>query len=251
MRILVVTIGTLVFLWAGLWTVKFWGRSQLYLNYNHPLLTKVEKPVIFYKYKSNETEAGLKSSDNLYLDIANTSDQKMVVVINPSQLKGKQIRNEKFENIKDAVLLLSNYSNELQSKKLIFNLFENAIAGHEIFLDFLKEAGLQKGENFILTSPFEAIAKSIKDKQPALLFGSTQPEILKILAMDSMYMIEAANIRADFIIHPIKIRNQNFFTKSIVNEILRRHKNFIIGPETSDHLEEAKSLAPYAIIIQK
>lgn len=251
MRIFGVIAITLGFMLGGFWMVKFWGRSQLFIEYHHPMLTNVETPVLFYKPKAQDVEAALKSDQNLFLDVANTLDQKMVIITSPDHLQGKQIRNEKYDNIKDYVLLLSNYAPNLKKKKIIFNLFENAIAGHEIFINFLNEVDLQKGENFIVTSPFEAIAKSIKEKSPALLFGTTQPEILKIVAMDSMFLIEAANIRADFIIHPLKIRNQNFFNQSILAEIHRRHKNIIIGPETENHLEEANRLKPYGIILQK
>lgn len=108
MRVFVVILVTFIFMVVGFWTIKFWGRSQLFFEYNHPMLTNIKTPVLFYQYPPEKIETGLKSNDNLYLDIANTIDQKMVIVTDADFFKEKQIRNQKYDDIKDHVLLLSN-----------------------------------------------------------------------------------------------------------------------------------------------
>lgn len=252
MRILVVTIGTCLLLLVGFWTIKFWGQSKLFVDYNHPLLTKTQtEPYLFVLPRPENISAAIIANDNLYLSVATTLDEKLVTPTKVWSKQEKQIRYQNYEDLKASVLLLENYKDQLRNKIIIFNISENAAAGHEIFIDNLKKLGLDKGENVIITTPFESVAKAIKEISPALLFGTSQPEILKLLAMDSMWLIEATNIRADFLIHPLQIRNQTFFTNSILNEMHRRHKRIIIGPELETNLEVAKSLSPFGIIIQK
>ena len=108
---------------------------------------------------------------------------------------------------------------------------------------------MEKGENFIITSSFEAPLKALKEIAPALVYGSTQPEILKIVAMQSMYLLEATTLRADVIIHPLKIRNQHFFNEEIMTEMTRRHKKIIVGPLYEGELAEALLLKPYGVIV--
>jgi hypothetical protein len=114
----------------------------------------------------------------------------------------------------------------------------------------MKLLGFEKGKNFIVTSQYEAPVKALKEAAPALLFGSTEPEILKILAMQSMYILEAVSIRADIIIHSLKIKNHDFFNDEIVAELKKRHKRIIVGPvATSEEIAQARKLQPYAIIL--
>jgi hypothetical protein len=180
-----------------------------------------------------------------------TGDQKLIVPKRAWKQEEKPIRYSKLEEIKQDVLVLEDYKDLLRSKKIIFNIIENSAAVHENFVHNMKELGLEKGENFIVFSPYEAPIKSLKELAPAYLYGTTQPEILKILAMNSMYLIEAANIRADFIIHPLQIRKQTFFVDSLVQEFKRRNKKIIVGPIQAAEKEEAVKLNPYGLIIEE
>lgn len=231
------------------WIVKLWGQSQGYPEYKHPMFTAQTTPIEFIKPSYENLITTLKGPQNIYLDVATTLDQKLVIANRAWALNEKTLRNQNYEDVKKDVILLSEYKDHLKVRKIIFNLVENAQAGHEIFFHNIKEIGLGKGENFIVTSPYEALIKALKEIQPALIFGSTQPEILKILAMNSMYVVEATNIRADVIIHPIYVRKQLFFTDELLKEFARRHKRIIVGPITSAEKEKAVSYNPYGLII--
>ena len=254
MRIFLVTLGSLFFCTIIFWTIKFWGRSQVFSEYPHPLFEYAKKqhgPLYFIKPSPHLVEQDLDSAENLYLDVATTGDQKVVVAKEIWDLKKKPIRFSNYEDIKNDVILLSSLKEKLIQKKFIFNLSENAQAGHMIFFDELKSLQIEKGENFIITSPYEALIKALKEVAPALLYGSTQPEILKMTAMKSMGLIEALTLRADIIIYPLRINKQKFYDETLQDELRRRHKNFIVGPISESEMEEAKALKPWGIIIQK
>jgi hypothetical protein len=179
--------------------------------------------------------------------VANTKDQRVVLV----KSGNNNIRGKLYSEVENDVLPLDKFKEQLQQRKIIFNIVENAIAGHLIFTDEIKKLSLEKGENFIITTPYETMAKSIKDLQPTFLFGTSQPENLKLKAMESLYLVEAANIRADIVIYPLKYYKQTFFTDTLIADIKRRHKKFIVGPVKLSEVEEAKKLNPFAIIIEE
>lgn len=254
MRIVLVTICSLIASLIVFWTVKFWGRSLHFVAYDHPIYTDYNinsKPIIFVKPRPTDLESSMVAADNLYLDVASTADQQVVLPRKIWGTKEKPIRYSLYEDIKSDVILLSDCKERLTNKKIIFNLFENAQAGHVIFYDEIKKMGWEKGDNFIVTSPYEAMAKALKDIAPAWLYGSTQPEILRLVAMRSMLLIEAVSFRADIIIHPPLIRNQNFFTEDLLREMNRRHKKIIVGPIDSADLAVAQQLNPLGIIINR
>jgi hypothetical protein len=64
-----------------------------------------------------------------------------------------------------------------------------------------------------------------------------------------MGLIVAVTFRADAVIHPLLIRNQIFFTESIVQEVTRRHKKIIVGVIPETEVEQAKAFKPFAIVI--
>lgn len=253
MRLFFVTIGSLFVFFVSFYIVKLWGQSQGYPVYRHLMYTTTSSgPIEFIKPKFENLEKDLKEKENLFLSVVVTLDQKLVMAKREWGPNDKPIRYSTLEEVKNNVIVLQDYKDILKSKKIIFNIAENSAAVHENFVFNMKELGLEKGENFIVLSPYEAPIKSLKELAPAYLYGTTQPEILKILAMSSMYLIEAANIRADFIYHPLQIRKQPFYTEEIVKEVARRNKRIIIGPlTTAAEKDEAVKFHPYGLVIEE
>ena len=251
MRVILVSIGSLIVALICFWIVKLWGQSQIYHDYQHPIYTSSPDSIQFIKPSFKNLESALKNQKFLYLDMAITQDQRIVLPKRSWKVQERPIGYSFFPDIKNDVLLLDDYKPILKDKIIIFNMIENTQAAHEIFFYNMKQLGLERGENFIVTSPFEAPIKALKELAPSFLYGTTKPEILKILAMSSMHLLEAANIRADLIIHPIKIRNQTFLTEEMLSEFSRRHKRVIIGPINESEKEQAMKFKPYGLIIDE
>ncbi len=249
MKIIFVSVATLFVFFIGLLTIKFWGKSLVYTDYKHVMLQSQAEPIEFIKPGYARLNEFIKSNKNLYLDISVTFDQKLVIPKRKWLSTEKPIRLFKYDEVKNDVILLTEIKDSLSQKKIIFNLIENAQAIHQTFMYDMKQIGLDKGQNFIVTSPFEAPIKALKEIAPALVYGSTQSEILKIVAMQSMYILAATNLRADVIIHPLKIKKHNFFNEEILAELNRRFKKIIIGPMGPDELNEALALKPFAVIL--
>lgn len=213
------------------------------------MLQPTQTPLEFTRPSYQNLKKVIESDKNIYLDVTVTFDQKLIIPKRTWLPTEKPIRLLSYDEIKNEVLLVAEIKDLLINKKIIFNLAENAQAIHETFVYEMKQMGFEKGENFIVTSPYEAPIKALKEIAPALVYGSTQPEILKILAMQSMFLLEAVNIRADIIIHPLKIRKHDFFSDEIVTEMKKRYKKIIVGPINAEEIGDALSLKPFAIIL--
>ncbi len=246
MRVIFVTIGVLFVVFLCVLITKFWGKSQVYIDYVHPFTASAPADLTFSRPGFATLQTDIDSQKNLFLDIGITRDQQLVI---PKTEIKKPIRNLSYADIKDQVILLSDISEILKTRRMIFNILDSVIAVHEIIFENFKNIGFEKGENFLVTSEFEQPVKALKDIAPSWIYGSTRPEILKIVAMQSMYILEAATIRADFIIQPLNIRNQKFFNEELLQELKRRHKRIIVGPISQQEVPEAMLLHPFAIIV--
>lgn len=251
MKIIFITIASLLISCVIFFTVKFWGQGQTFTEYKHDFFSVDHKPVIFIKPSFNSLEPALKNEKYLYLDVTATVDQKLVIPKVEWGVGEKPINYSQYEEIKDKVVLLADYKTQLLQKKIIFNIYNNTQAIHEIFMFNMKELGLERGANYVVTSPYEAPIKALKELAPALLFATTKPEILKIVAMQGMYLVEAIKIRADIIIHPLKIKNHWFFNAELMQEFNRQYKKIIVGPIDEAEKDEALKLKPFGLILNK
>lgn len=245
------TIGVLAVCYSGLMITKQWGHSQVYPEYHHPLLVNTKPPLIFIKAPFEKTAENIRTNHDIYLDVTMTADQKLVVPLHEWSVHDKPVHIFNYADIKDQVILLEDFKDLLKNKNIFFNLYDNLQAEHEIFLYNMKQLGLEKGENFIIGSPYEAPIRELKNLAPALLFASTQPEILKMVAMQSMFILEAANIRADFIVHTLKLHGRDFFNEDILKEVARRNKHIIVGPIEEGEKDEALKLHPFGLIVNE
>ena len=228
-------------------TIKFWGLSQHYIDYNHSFYKDVETPIIFKKPNINNFHALMRSTEPLYLNLAITADDKIVIAFPEVNF---QYRRFRFADLIDQAFLLENQLEFLKNKKIIFNITENAVAGPDIIFTEFQKMQLDKAENFMISSPYEAVTKELKIKAPTWIFGTSTPEILKIKAMESLYLIESAVYRADIIVYPLKYYHHDFYSETLLTDLKRRFKRFIIGPIAEKDLPQAKALNPFGIILE-
>lgn len=232
---------------------KKWGQSQQYIDYNHPFYAQSglqpKEPLLFIKSRPENLLKNLNSDQNLYLDIAITKDQKIIIVNDADYTPTSKYTHKMLSEIGDRGLLISEYIPLLKNKKIILNIIENPAAGPDIVVYELEKMKMSSGDNFIIISPYEAQMKNLKERAPTYLFGSTAPEILRIKALESVFLIEAATFRADIIIHPLKFYGKTFFTETLQTDMARRFKRIIVGPLDVSEKSSALELKPFGIIL--
>lgn len=254
MRIILVTAGTLLICFMGLLTTKRWGMSRHFPEYQHAFFSveNAKTPVEFQDatgLSRAEMESLLAGSDNLYLEVAFTQDQVLVLPIKKFE---RAVRYYNLADIKADVFDVDELAPFLKKdRKVILKLMENTRAEHEVFVENLKKMGMEKAQNFLVMSDYEAPLKSLKEIEPAYVYGSSKPEVLKIVAMQSMYILEAVTLRADALVQPLELRNQEFFNDEILNEMKRRFVKIIVGPISSSEVPRAQQKNPFGIIISR
>ena len=239
MRLLFSTVIALTFSVCLFAIVKMWGQSQVFIDYPHPFLVAEKRPVVFTAPKNNWTLENLTNlaNNNLYLNFAVTQDGIGVILRHPIP----QVRTKLYAEIKNDTYTADQIKAVLQNRKIIFNVLENPIGGPEYFIEFIEKIGFNITRNFMVQSPFEVPMKFLKEKQPTYLFGTTQPEILRIKALESIWLLEATTFRADLVVHPELYYKHEFFTDKLRSELQRRFRRFIVGPVPSENLDTAKN----------
>lgn len=269
MRLIIATLIALTVSFAFFVMIKIWGNSQPYGEYSHPFFTPVANgtpqgssdPLVFkYLIPQNLTE-GLKTEKNIYLNIAISSDLKLIIIDKDYEAEKQfdkkvtaKLHSRLFKDIADgtpnSAVLVENYKEQLKDKKIIFNMQDNPLQGTTVFIDTMKAIGLDAGTNFLFISAFDPPSKDLKSQQATYIYGTSDPEILRIKALESIYLIEAAAFRADVVIHPLTYFKQPFFTEVLINELKRRHKKFIIGPLVDGEMNDALALKPFGVIVK-
>ncbi len=269
MRLLIATLIALSVSFTFFIMVKIWARSQPYGEYNHPFFTSshgstTQSPtesLVFKILTPQNLSEGLKTEKNIYLNIAITSDLKLIILDKDYEAQKQfdkkvtaKLHSRLFADIADgttnSAVLVENYKEQLKDKRIIFNMQDNPLQGTTVFIDAMKSIGLDAGNNFLFISAFDPPSKDLKSQQATYIYGTSDPEILKIKALESMYLIEAATFRADVVIHPLTYYKQPFFTEILIAELKRRHKKFIIGPLQDGEMNDALALKPFGVIIK-
>ncbi|MCC2678923.1 MAG: hypothetical protein K0R29_1499 [Pseudobdellovibrio sp.] len=248
------TAATLMVCFMAMLTTKMWGRSRHFTEYQHAFFSAeaAKLPVIFQDttgLSRADAEALLNGNDNLYLEVAFTQDQILVL---PLKKFDRAVRYYNLADVKNDVLDVDQLAPFLKKdRKFILKLMENTRAEHEVFVENMQKMGLEKSQNFLVMSDYEAPLKALKELAPAYVYGSTKPEVLKIVAMQSMYLLEAVSFRADALVQPLELRNQEFFNQEILSEMKRRFVKIIVGPVGASEVPRAQQLNPFGIIISR
>jgi hypothetical protein len=104
----------------------------------------------------------------------------------------------------------------------------------------------------LIQSEFYPVLVSLRDLRPELLYGSSQPDRLRMLAFDSLKLLPAMPFKGDAFVGPIYRNKIRILTPSVVSELRRRNKYLVIGPvSTPQQFDEASTFNPDGIIMLK
>ena len=232
--------------------------GQVYQSYTHPFLENV--PALSVRVNSlteAETAVKLDPAVILFLDVRMSKDQKLFVqekgLLEP-YLNLEKLGPEKYQGDRPyfyAFSFLKIYSPELQEvrtylqrfpqQRFVLNVQDNALNIHEALA-----AELQQTKAFVrvlIQSDIDVIIKSLRRDHPTWLFGSSLPEITRVLSLQSVGLEMVPAIRADVWLTPLKFKNRPLFNQSLAEEIRRRFKRLFLGPLHS--LEEIRAAQTY------
>lgn len=231
---------------------RIWGLGQNYPLYEHSFFSG-STPLIIVKAdtleKANEV-LKLRPDAVLWLDVR-LSREKVPFILPVSRdrefLDSKRQEQEKspttpimlsnklaeypWEQIKEFYKtppFLKDYYAKFPQTRFILNIIDNVSEVHHVVVDAIKDY-LPK-ERTLVQSDALIIMTSVKDLKPEWVYGTSVPDIVRLLTFDSMWVLPSTQFKGDVFISPFKVRNRSAFNDDIISEMQRRKKRIFLGP---------------------
>lgn len=259
MKLLGISLGTLVLagmVWATLW---FWGKGLTYKPYDHVLTSWTQtdgKPVLALSTSSyQEAKDFLQEHPDgiLQINLKVSSDGKFFTAL-PGALdfisKLPETRPDEYKGNKHyyykSILLRSSLDTnfmstwiQLQPRFWIFNVEDNAPDVDKHMIKFIEENNLQ--DKVVIVSDVDLVISSMKEQRPLWVYGSSLSDLAKFLTLASVNLESLANFKRDYFFTPLTIKNRDVLNPKVITEVKKRFKKVAIGPVHTDQ-DRARAL---------
>lgn len=263
MRVLFISIVSIVVLFVVLLTSRLWGLSQQYPEFQHPFFENVAAPALVLKVQSEPEleEAVQKKADvMIWLDVQTTNDQKIIVFatdLKPQQMSIEAYRGPKslayplqqLKNMHPEVRELREIIAKYPQQKFVLNILDNVQGVHTGLVEVLKDLSPEK--RILLQSNYNVIMTSTKELEPFWLYGCSQADLMRFLTFESMWILPATPFKGDVYIAPFVLLGRPAYRESTLEEVRRRKKKIILGPALDKkEFDDAVRIKADAIIVE-
>ncbi|MBC7372012.1 MAG: hypothetical protein H7326_10625 [Bdellovibrionaceae bacterium] len=250
-------------LFIALLITRFWGAGQQYADFQHPFFNNAS-PVIFIKAKSEAdiTEAiAAKADVAIWLNVETTHDKKVIVFSKEflqSEMSLESYRGprsmaydlQKLQLIHPEMKELREVLTKFPKQRFLLNLMDNVDHVHLWLTEATK--GLKGEKRFILQSDYNVVLSSIKEIEPFWLYGSSQADLMRFMAFESMWILPAAPFNGDVFVSPFKLLKRPAFSDDIITDLRRRKKKIVLGPAVDKaEFDDASRLKADGIVVDK
>jgi len=264
MRVLFISVVSIVVLFVVLLTSRLWGLGQTYPEFQHPFFENVQSPAVVVKTQTEkelEETIQQKADAMIWLDVETTNDHKLIVFsneVNPRQMSIEAYRGPKsmaypfqqLKNMHPEVQELTAVVAKYPQQKFILNILDNVEGVHTALVEALKDLSPEK--RILVQSNYNVIIDSVKELQPFWLYGCSQADLMRFLTFESMWILPAAPFKGDVYIAPFVLIGRPAFHESTLEEVRRRNKKIILGPALDKkEFDDAVRMKADAIIVEK
>ncbi len=275
MRLIFISLGTLLIVGLMWGIAHFWGLSQVYVPFESPFFAADLNP------KSNQNPIQSQSSNSA--SAATTQSSTSATPITPMTAAPKKWvvipweQNYFLEKIPDAILwadvyrgeadlllvkpwvernkpnrqlekkststrpLLTDLLTQYSKARFVLNITDNVEQIHEQVANIIEQT--KASGRVIITSPYPVVINSIKDLKPMELYTNSSVDFVKMNFFEALKLLPAMPFKYDIFFGPLMHRNTPIVTKDMVIEIRRRHKKVLIGPiGNAEGLAKAKEV---------
>lgn len=249
MRVLLLSIGSVLLLLIALSLARIWGLSNVYQRFDHPFWSQ-PKPVISSQIRiMDDIRTLVRAKPDIvpWLEVRQTSDRQFIV-LPPAPIRDllveKSFAPEKWRGpvpsryslselrpIFPDAPLLEDVLKQFPDLRFILNVVDNTDHIHEDLIKLLEP--LNPDKRLLIQSDTDVILSAIKEKKPLWLYGSSRSELMRMLSFESIGVLPAASFRADVLIVPLTLHDRPAYNRGILEEMHRRKKDFFIGPLSS------------------
>ena len=144
---------------------------------------------------------------------------------------------------------LKEYYEQFPQTRFVLNLVDNAMDVHVTVVDAI--SALNPDKRTLVQSEANVVIDSVKTLKPAWLYGTSVPDLARMLTFDSLYILPAIQFKGDVFIAPFRISKRDAFNADIIAEMRRRHKKVILGPlKSAEEYAKAQTYSPDGYIFE-
>lgn len=255
MRILVITILSIIGLAIMVFMARIWGLGQSHPQYESTFFN-ASKPAIIIKAQTlEEAQAIVAKNKDFYvwLDVRVSGDKKAFVmsptkdndflkhitqeqIAKPTEqiMMGNKVSEfslETLEKYYGVLPSLKSFYEALPETHFVLNVIDNT---HEVHIAVTKDIEPFKPNNrTMIQSDALIVMKAIREIKPEFIYGTSIPDIMRFLVMDSMWIIPSTQFKGDVYLAPFKVQNRPAFNDDVITEVRRRNKRIYLGPITN------------------
>lgn len=265
MRIIVITVLSVVALGVLIFMARIWGLGQAHPQFQSDFFLGPQ-PAIIVKATSVEEARAISTLNKdayIWLDVRISGDKVPFIM---GTARDKEFIDQILERQKAAPQekimvgnklseyplteiekyfgpreLLPSFYELLPHSRFILNVIDNT---HEVHIAVTKAIADYKPEKrTLIQSDALVIMSAIKDINAEFIYGTSVPDIMRFLSMDSLWILPTTQFKGDIFIVPFKLKGRPAYNDNVIAEVKRRHKRIYIGPLTTpEELSEAKRI---------
>ncbi|HEX4925477.1 MAG TPA: glycerophosphodiester phosphodiesterase family protein [Bdellovibrionales bacterium] len=265
LRLLILTIGTVIFLAGASSMLRTCGHARQYEAKPHPLMREKQILIALRGGSKENPENTFKAFDHaraqgawLHFDLRLTKDNKLVVMKDISldrttdtkgwlpektleELKeikaGREFGPNESEPIPTFEQMLERYKDTV----MIVELQDNSLAAVNYIIEYIAKQNLQ--ERVILASPHSGPLKETRALKPDWVTLSSPDEVERLALLTSLRLESIATINGDFLFSPLMLGRAPLLSEAMVRESHRRKKIIVAsGIATEEEARQALEL---------
>ncbi|WP_413559349.1 hypothetical protein [Bdellovibrio sp. HCB209] len=270
MRVLVATIASLMLVGFIILMARIWGLGQTFQEYKTPFFDG-QTPYVSVKTHTlaKMAEAIDARPDVIIWADVRISANRIPFILPPS--RDVEFLNAKMEEQKAnptaqimAGSKLSNYSweqinefykstpalKELYEKfpktRFILNVVDNVTDADAIVANAIQD--YKPNDRTLIQSDTTLITSAIKSLQPTWLYGTGKPDLMRLMSMDSLWILPSTQFKGDVFVAPFKMMNRPAFNDDVIAEMRRRHKKIFLVVENEEEFKRAMEIKADGLI---
>lgn len=265
MRIFFITIASVVALAILIMMARIWGMGQAYQSFEHPFFAGSTPLIIVKADTLSAAQEALKLRPDavLWLDVR-YSREKIPFILPASRDKeflnakaqeqeknpatpimiGAKLSEYPWEQINEFYKdtpALKEYYEQLPQARFILNLIDNVSEAHTALVEAIK--GFKPNDRTLIQSDALILMTSTKELKPEWVYGTSVPDLMRLLTFDSMFILPSIQFKGDVFISPFTLKKRPAFNDNIIEEMRRQKKRLFLGPiQNEAQLAEASRL---------